>query len=280
MNYLTLTLDRTWDKASIDSGLDFLPAPVRNSEDDEGMLLFARKPKTEESSISEAMHVLQRADPGEKASAVECQLMKNLSDRGLITQSIIWPPNLDDLKDKHIISLLELTGPMLSEISSANFTALKSVVTQCSSFSWVSTGQDPAMHAALGFLRTLRNENPTLSLRFVLLEERDDQSAKELADVITKVAITSSIDSEFVELGGNMCINRWVAEDALTAVTVTDEADTIQGYITLGESRKPLKLVNAHYESPKALYFTVEDEASQRLGNNEVEIEVKAVLLK
>ena len=66
----------------------------------------------------------------------------------------------------------------------------------------------------------------------------------------------------------------------MTAVAAKDDASGIQGYMALGESRTSLNLVNGTLENPRDLYFTVDDIASQRLGDDEVEIEAKAVLLK
>lgn len=135
------------------------------------------------------------------------------------------------------------------------------------------------MGAALGYLRSLKNENPNLGLRYLHLEDVN-RSAKETASVIVKLVMSSSIDSEFSESSGHLRVNRWAADSTMTKITAKTATGGYQDSMALGESQAPLKLMIDSLGQPKSTYFAVDESAGSGLGDDEVEVEVKATILR
>ncbi|KAK3304979.1 KR domain-containing protein [Chaetomium strumarium] len=80
------------------------------------------------------------------------------------------------------------------------------------------------MQAALGYLRVLKNENIHLDPRYLLLEDREDRSAAEVAQMLSPMVTSSTTDREYVERDGCLCINRWVEDGRLSRI-MTDEEE-------------------------------------------------------
>ena len=259
--------------------LELLSIPEGLFEREEGTLSIARTRTSAKDEIQQTTYILQSPNEGTKAKNVGAELVNTLKRKGVNTQTLSWPPSPGILNGKAIISLLELDGPLVGDLSQIDFETLKIVATQCSQLLWVSTGDDPVMGAALGYLRVLRNENPNLGLKYLLVEDRE-RPAEKIANVITKVASNPNIDSEFIETDGYLCINRWVADSVMTKLTAKDETTGLQDYMPIGESGFPLKLVGGKSGSSDSAYFTVDDNASSKLGDDEVEVEVRAMALK
>jgi hypothetical protein len=112
------------------------------------------------------------------------------------------------------------------------------------------------------------------------VEDNGERPAEAIASVITKVAITPNVDSEFIETNGYLCTNRWTADSVMTRVTAKDEASGSQEYMPISEIKLPLKIVSGKAATSDSVYFTIDDDASSKLGDYELEVEVKAMVLK
>jgi hypothetical protein len=192
-----------------------------------------------------------------------------------------WPPSdTDDLKTKPLLSLLENEEYFLTNITSENFELLRSVVLQSSNLSWVSTGENPSMGTAVGYLRTLKNENPNLQLRFLWAENKLDRTLEELAGVVVRAAVSPSIDREFLEVDGYLCICRWSPDLGMSRVFLSADAVEQQEYMPLRKSQKTLELVTGNIEQPESFYFELKGNHASRLGLEEIEIHVKAMSIR
>ncbi|KAG4428433.1 hypothetical protein IFR05_016086 [Cadophora sp. M221] len=269
---------QSWVKAIADCCLIPMGDSIPTSDENKS-LFIARKPLPEQSYAVERIHILQHAGMTTLDCAIASQITMAFSKLGITSEHITWPPDGHDSKDKHIISVLELTSPFLTSPSPEDFNILKSVVKQSSSLLWVSRGENPAFQAVLGYFRTLRNEDPGLTLRSLHLEDRDSRCPEEIADVIAHVAVMENTDSEFMEMNGRLCINRWVGDEGMTSMAENDGSDRAHGYLALENSLTPLKLVQGLSGSRTSYFFTVDDSVRDELGEYEVEMEVKAVVL-
>lgn len=246
---------------------------------EEGTLSIARlKFVKEEDILNDDIWILQQPNGDGQPNGISSEIAKALDNQGFSVHTVDWPPNCSDLKGKHIISLLELERPLLGDLSSEDFDILKTVSTQCSQLLWVTQGDDPVVGTALGYLRSLKNENPNLKLRYLLLENTKSV-AKGIPSVIVQIATSPSIESEFSESNGYLCINRWVADSIMTKVTAKNQIGEIPECMALGTSEAPLKL-EIYLGDTKSAIFTVDERAGFPLSDNELEIEVKATLIR
>ncbi|PVH73919.1 ketoacyl-synt-domain-containing protein [Cadophora sp. DSE1049] len=247
---------QSWKRLITDSHFIEIADPISSFSDCTSMFI-ARKPQHVQQPIAGPIYILDPPGQGKTAGEISAQLTTSLPNSGVFVKLVTWPPNLNELKGRHLISLLSPTTPFFAGLSSEDFTTLRSV-------------------AVLGYFRTLRNENPNLMLQSLHLEDRhpDDRNEKEFAALIAKVAAVESSESEFREIDGQICINRWAADEEITSLM-----RGASGTMALEKSRAQLKLVHEHLGTQDVPIFTVNKNLPQDLGDCEVEIDVNAIVL-
>jgi zearalenone synthase (highly reducing iterative type I polyketide synthase) len=277
----TDSIHRRWNHVVKQSDLRLLSHFAFKEASQQAGIILARKPGAEETmDSSRTTSVILPPNPSNRLLDISNEILRHLSSIGLSAGNIVWPPDISTLAGKPLISLLELEKTMLGDISPSDFETLKSLVLQSSRLLWVSMGDDPVMGAAVGYLRTLKNENMNLQLRYLLVEDSPDRALKDLAKVITKVAFAAGVETEYAELGNNLCINRWIPDDRLSKIVRDTGAPVEPEQMALGEIRTNLKLVTGSLERPGSFYFTVDVDSSEELGAEELDIEVKAISLR
>ncbi|PGH26935.1 hypothetical protein AJ80_01317 [Polytolypa hystricis UAMH7299] len=225
----------------------------------------------------ETIYILLPSSHSDRTCSVATEITNVISGKGYVAESALWPPDLEKLKGKQLISLLEMEESMFAEISAADFDTLKTLVLQTSQMLWVSQGDDPVMSAAMGYLRSLQNENLNLNLRYLCVENRLDRSLGDLARIITKVARAPGFEREFSEINGELCINRWIPDLKLGNITM--ESGTLGKFeqISLGESCTGLKPVIRNPEQPEDSYFVADTSLPEEIFEDEVDVEVLAI---
>lgn len=226
--------------------------------------------------------LIEPADPDPLVVEISRQLSLQLDTMGLRTKTVQWSTDVSDLRGKTLVFLLELQSTFLQNISTEDYTALKALVLNSARLLWVATGNDPAMQAAIGYLRVLQNENINLDLRFLLLEECVGRSADHIAQILAPVVIAPTTDREYMELNGCLHINRWVNEDNLSRIMATNDSQNDSELIPLSTATTPLKLLYSHSEGMKlqTLYGAVDQVWTESLAAGEVEVQVRAIGLK
>lgn len=271
-----------WKRTVIHSGLwpiGLFPQASTGTTRSRGTALcVAAKSSVESGKPSGTVYIVQPPASTGKTFAASREVVLSLSNWSVHAQLVSWPPDPSELKDKSIISLLELENSFLHDISPTNFDLLSTIVTQSSSFLWVSTGQNPMMAEGRSYLRILKNEIPTIKLRYLQLEYRG-RELEDFAGIVTKVALNSTEEGEFVEIYGQLCIDRWLPDEGISRLTLQQDGLDLEK-MALEKSRTVLQLVARSFGQDRSIYFTTDTDLDGEASLGEVEIVTKAVSVR
>lgn len=188
--------------------------------------------------------------------------------------------NASNLHGKFLISLLELDTPFLSDLSEEDYGLLKTMALNSSRLLWVSRGSDPAMQATIGYHRVLQNENVNLDLKYLLLEHRAGRSADDVASRIAELAFAPTTDREYMEIDGNLCINRWVVDERLRHVMASDDdqqGGSTESVTTRDVGDSALILRHNSNKQSESYWFSIDESQQSGLSAGEIEVQVKAI---
>ncbi|PCH00416.1 Acyl transferase/acyl hydrolase/lysophospholipase [Penicillium occitanis (nom. inval.)] len=240
----------------------------------------ARKIDPEPSLEDDTIFIVESRENLAETVEVSHRLLTKLISQGYHVETLQWSSeNVSKLHGKSIISFLELETPFLSDISEEDYSLLRTVALNSSRLLWVSKGSDPAMQATIGYLRVLQNENVNLDLRYMLLEERADRPAEDIASRVAELAVAPTTDREYMEIDGGLCINRWVVDERLKHVMTSN--DDQQGDSTVSVALRDVGdsvLILRHSSNkPDSFWFTADESQQTDLSTDEVEIQVRAI---
>jgi NADPH:quinone reductase-like Zn-dependent oxidoreductase/NADP-dependent 3-hydroxy acid dehydrogenase YdfG/acyl carrier protein len=190
-----------------------------------------------------------------------------------------WPPDIEDVRDKFVIALLDMERPFLCDLDAVDFDILRQVALQSARLLWVCPSDDPHMAVATGWLRVLQNENVNKHYQYLALERRADGSAPDCALAIAKVAMAQTEEREFIERSGLLNIPRWSYDPEMTR-TVTDSVVSLERDTTLlGDIASGLPLRMLHAGDPEHAHFTSDALRMPDLAADQVEIELRFVVI-
>ncbi|KAK5055284.1 hypothetical protein LTR84_013034 [Exophiala bonariae] len=233
--------------------------------------IIAKPYSKEDTSISESILILEPTIPTSNTLDISNAIKQDLSRRSIAYETIVWPPKDLDMVGRSIISLLEMETPFLVNISPVDFEVLKTTILRSLSFLWVTKGKEPTTAAAMGYLRSLKNENPNLNLRYLRLEDQVDRNAPDVAEAITSISLNPNIDREFVEINGQICINRWMPDRGMSRIILNGAANVEN--IALQRCENPLELV----AGPD--YHFKDSELVEDLSPEHIQVETRALVL-
>jgi zearalenone synthase (highly reducing iterative type I polyketide synthase) len=190
-----------------------------------------------------------------------------------------WPPDIEDVRDKCVIALLDMARPFLCDLDAVDFDMLRQVALQSARLLWVCPSDDPHMAVATGWLRVLQNENVNKHYQYLALERRADASAPDCALAIAKVAMAQTEEREFIERSGLLNIPRWSYNPEMTR-TVTDSVVSLERDTTLlGDIASGLPLRMIHAGDPEHAHFVSDALRMPDLAADQVEIELRFVVI-
>ncbi|KAL4936566.1 hypothetical protein BDV06DRAFT_227771 [Aspergillus oleicola] len=239
--------------------------------------ILSRKQPEVLPSPNRTVLVIEPAEPNMSVLRISHQLSLELAALGLLTETVRWSSKLADPRGKAVISLLELQAPFLRDISSDDYSALRSLVLNSARLLWLAMGGDPAMQAAIGYLRVLQNENINLDLRYLLLKENPGRSLESIVQIIAPVVVAPTTDREYTELTGCLHVNRWMNDAHLSRI-MTRNGQNEPETLRLGDLKMPLRLLPSSMEAtkPRTLYGAL-GHGQEILAADDVEVEVKAI---
>ena len=193
---------------------------------------------------------------------------------------------VSDLAGRCSIALVELTAPMLSHMSKAQFEQVRYLLTNVPRILWVTNGggagsQDPRYCLIDGLARVARTEfNQATYITLAL--EKVSSSVEAVVDNIVRVAeinllqpATDGSEPEYVEANGVLQISRITRANYLdNAVQVRTSSKQIKMQ-TFG-SASALALQVGSPGLLDTLYFSEDSTASQSLAPGELEIKVES----
>jgi hypothetical protein len=234
--------------------------------------IIAKPYLKEDTSISETILILEPTVRTSNTSDITIAVKQSLSRRSISFETIAWPPKDLDMVGRSILSLLEVENPFLVDISPVDFELLKTTILRSSSFLWVTKGKKPTTAAAMGYLRSLKNENPNLDLRYLRLEDQVDRNIADVAETIINISLNPNIDREFVEVNGQICINRWMPDRGMSRMISSDVSNVEE--ITVQRCENPLELVTG----PD--YHFKDSELVDGLSSGHIQVETRALSLR
>jgi zearalenone synthase (highly reducing iterative type I polyketide synthase) len=233
------------------------------------------------SAITQTVVLIEPAEPAPEVLELSHQLSSQLASLKVATETIRWSAELEleleRLKGKTLVFLLEAQSPFLQDISAPDFAALKTLLLNSARVLWGAKGEDPAMQAAMGFLRVLKNENIDLDLTYLLLEDREGRSPADAVRMLVPLLVSPTTDREYLEREGCLWVGRWAAYDHLSRIMTAGNNDgepqkhVESERLRLGDARTPLRLIGS------SVFDIADDGPSSSLNADEVEIQVKAI---
>ncbi|ROV97002.1 hypothetical protein VSDG_04049 [Cytospora chrysosperma] len=190
-----------------------------------------------------------------------------------------------DLSQAYII-VCELDNPILSDMTAEAFSQLQRILTESAGVLWVTKGAylnatDPAKNMSVGLCRTIRSERAAAVATLDLDPDsrlRDFGKAQLILQAFSKAFDEKlATDMEFAEKDGALVIPRIVNDDAMN-LTIHREVhqDSCTPYLQDFISSRRLKMAFSTTGALDSLYFHDDASTELTLGDDEIEIEVKA----
>ncbi|KAK0375860.1 PKSN polyketide synthase for alternapyrone biosynthesis protein [Colletotrichum limetticola] len=249
-------------------------------------LVVAKKPTLSSlDSLPSEVFLLHRPDftPATK------RLLDTLSEKfkslgGKVTLASM--SEMDHLKGKCIISLLEVDSPLVYDWDAQNFEDFKRLVSNASQILWITRGglmqhwkEGLEFAPTQGLLRVMRTEYSQVKLPHLDLSRASSLSASNTASIIFDVwcnfaqGDSAQNDMEYAEFDGRVFVPRFVEDESMDADLQNPERVLGSEKGTL-DSRKSLTLIRQGSES----VWVNESESPTPLLKGEVEITVELAL--
>ncbi|KAL9085033.1 MAG: hypothetical protein Q9165_007774 [Trypethelium subeluteriae] len=278
------------------SGLDLVVQDTDDLRSHCASFMVTTKPSAPRKLPFTHVVVLNAADPSPEACKLSDNVISKLKRLGLEVESTTLEeattPDADDqalVSGKAIVSLLEAERPLIADISKEDFGYVKKVLRSCKGGLWVShagvqvdPSSDPAFCATHGLLRTVRTERPDSPIFQLDLSAKAQISSSHIADLIIRnfksenEAEPPFVESEVCERHGHLYIARLYDEKPMNHalhVRGRQPPPEPQSFVQPG---RPLRLAIGAPGLLDTMHFVDDERPLATLGENDVEIEVRA----
>ena len=234
------------------------------------------------SSVDE-ISILQHENSSQKARNFAACLRRSLEDQAVNVRSVMWEQSgASEFTSGNYISLLELDSSLLSEIGSEEFSQFRRMLLDCSNLMWVTAMDLPAKAMASGLLRSVRNEVPGTRYRTVSLQPYALEAPEKFAGILGALATAATTEVEFREGNGEIKFCRFEKDSSMQekmSALVTGARDIV-GFSHLVKLEGQHKLAVGTQGMLDTLYLELDEDIGSDLGDDEVEMQVKATGLK
>ena len=217
---------------------------------------------------------------------LKAQLERSISPNCIISSVQRAAFFIENLRDKCCIILEEQEHPILRDISSKNFNALKSIFSSSKAVLWVTDGWQPPMTPDYGMVqglaRVLRTENSKFNFVTLALESRKAFVGQQTKCIIKAFSAMmqgptdTSYESEYIEKNGMLHINRLVKANDLDQ-DVFIKTSSQQLHTQKVKNSPPLRLGIGTPGLLDTFNFAEDMTHTYPLAPSEIEIEVKAI---
>ncbi|EAW08895.1 type I polyketide synthase [Aspergillus clavatus NRRL 1] len=229
--------------------------------------------------------IVQPEQRSQKLEDTIINLGDTLSQRGHQVSRSLLADLPSDLTDYVCIVLLEYDTPILANVSSEAFTSIQRLLLTSKEILWVTKGAAmetpvPEANLIVGLARSIRAEQPNALLSTLDLSPESESTAERIAEILQFQSASQALsphsrDYEFVERDGSILISRLEEIKPVNAMVVS-QSSTQSALIPFTRSKSALKLEVRMRGLLDSLQFTEDEEISQPLPDDEVEVEVKA----
>ena len=287
-----------WNR-HLESDFSCLDLVIQDSDDLRShcaSLMVTTKPSAPRKLPFAQVVVIGATDSSEESRELSDNVVSKLKGLGLEVEKATLKeaatPDADGknfVSDKAVLSLLEAERPLIADISKGDFECVKKVLLGCKGGLWVSraaiqvdSSSDPMFCATIGLLRTTRTEKPDVPMFQLDLSTKAQISSVRVADLITRSfksecsAESPNIESEVCERHGRLYIARLYDEKPM------NHALHMRGRHSPPESQpfvqpgRPLRLTIGTPGRLDTMHFIDDERPLAPLGENDVEIDVKA----
>ncbi|KUI56669.1 Lovastatin diketide synthase LovF [Cytospora mali] len=288
-------LEDEWDTRLKRNGFSGVEWCFRDREDEgwSSSIMASRATVEQEESSAPGKAIIITS---KTSSPLVKELSEKLSASGIAIQqktlAEVSAYQPDELAATKCIVATELDQPLFSRITPEDFEAVKRTILTAHSTIWLTRGgaspdcKNPEYAMFTGLARSIRGEVPGVKLMTVDLDP-DSPHSSSIRNILRAVKLQdkdSNIEHEFVERNGGLHVVRVMPDERLSKLlssavqkpdaVVSEESPTPQ---LLKQGDRPLKMELRKTGDLESFVFRDEDETSTPLGNDEVEIEVKAV---
>ncbi len=237
----------------------------------------------EESSLHPTeITIIEARCPSDSCQVLCTKLTRELESNQISVKRCSWGSDVTDLAEKHCVSVVDLDESLLFDTAEEDFDALKYLILQSSSLMWISKASDPAGHLLAGMMRSIRNEIPGKSLRALKISTDTVDHPDLVAMLISKLLMTSTVDSEFIEEEGTLKVCRIVKDWSMNSEMspwITQREESIKK-IPFKDAHGPQKLAIRAQGMLDTLYLEPDQEAECLIERDEVEIQVQVSAMK
>ncbi|GAB1218630.1 hypothetical protein ATERTT37_007893 [Aspergillus terreus] len=231
--------------------------------------------------------------PDSKEPTIVKELRRQMGQLGIsLSLHTLSEVSTLDISEKPCLALLGTDMPILSH---DNFTAvdeLKELLLRCRNLIWISgdSTKEPFFDIATGLIRSMRHAEGKDDRNFVTVSVSDTEPIdKSLSEAISKIfrhqflspGLCETKNAEYRIEKGSILTSR-VSPNQDATLTIRSGLSLPQAVPTpWNDVHRPQKLVNRQSRGSKLeLVWVSDDVQSERLGDNEVDINVKAVSLR
>jgi NADPH:quinone reductase-like Zn-dependent oxidoreductase/SAM-dependent methyltransferase/acyl carrier protein len=231
--------------------------------------------------------------PDSKEPTIVKELRRQMGQLGIsLSLHTLSEVSTLDISEKPCLALLGTDMPILSH---DNFTAvdeLKELLLRCRNLIWISgdSTKEPFFDIATGLIRSMRHAEGKDDRNFVTVSVSDTEPIdKSLSEAISKIfrhqflspGLCETKNAEYRIEKGSILTSR-VSPNQDATLTIRSGLSLPQAVPTpWNDVHRPQKLVNRQSRgSNLELVWVSDDVQSERLGDNEVDINVKAVSLR
>ncbi|KAJ6788507.1 hypothetical protein PWT90_01621 [Aphanocladium album] len=252
--------------------------------DDGAYTLFASGMTTTATEISQSVYLLMPEIPSKAtlalASEIEDKLHASQTSSIRIT---LTSADISMVKDKSVISLLEIDAPLVYSWKEDQFTCFKSLVSTVNHLFWITRGSvleswsnGVEFATSQGLFRVMRNEYPIATLPSLDLSAVADVSSSACADLILnvwKASFADDAEMEYAENNGLIYVPRATEDTGFDRELQLANNSAAPVLSTLGTSKLPLKAIQSSISS--GYMWIPDEEAGLPLGTGEVEVKIE-----
>jgi len=281
-----------WDRRLKATGFTGLDLIFRDHDDPELFsvsLMVSTNLPIVNPSLPESVVIVKPVNSTDELHQLSADVSASLQKSGVsVSTTYLDALTLMDLEGKVCVSLVETESPLLSDINAGEFEAVKHLILNSNSILWLTRGAKmdvkcPETNMIAGLGRTIRGERPTVQLFTLDLDPNVNINSESSSSAILKI-LKSSTESKNVEITDweyavredKIYIQRLdpdVELDDMLAASNSDPLPIIQPF------KQPGRALSLSIRSPSMLntfQFSEDDQYNRPLGDDEVEIEVKA----
>ncbi|KAI1084243.1 hypothetical protein F5B20DRAFT_576378 [Whalleya microplaca] len=283
--------EKEWDSRLRDQGFTGVDWSFRDREDagHSSSIIGSSVPYASNGPSPSKVLIITSSVENPKSKPLVEQLSSRLAGDGtFVAQKPLLSITKSDLSTTRCIAVMEIDKPLLSSLNAEEFEAIKNLTLYTEGTLWLTRGgtsldtREPEHNMIAGLARTIRGEAPDVRLTTLDLDPDVSLDDAKLTKTILKVLQVQgephNTDHEFAERNGALHVLRIGPDETLSKVLTPDVP--LEDRLTTQPIKQPgrsLKLDLKRTGDLDSFYFKDDDDYSTALGDNEIEIEVKAV---